>query len=208
MGRKETLNPEHGKVLVAAGPEPAFLLGRATLLEERRPDRRIADGEADFSLKQGERGWTYEARIGATANGTRHVKLSPRSDTWGTFWALDRDAFLAIGAANMHPSANGDAPVAAVRTWTSSDAGDVMVLGQVDRTSDKGDGSGFRLTVDGRVLVNQILGTGRGPRSLTIFERLTLKRGSKVEVEVTPGPKADVSFDAVTVQLSIVGKKS
>jgi hypothetical protein len=207
MGRTETLDPERGSIRLDVGQEPLFLLGPARLIQEIRPDEVIAGSSGDFSLEQGYAYWTYGARIGSGARAAQLVPLTDRTDMWGVFWALDGDGHLKIDGASMHPSERAGTPIAAVRRWTSPVSRAATISGRIARSSSDGDGTGVRLRVDERILFDRVLGSGEQGTNFAFTYDVKLEKGSVLEIEVTPGPAADINFDSVQLDFEVTGKK-
>jgi hypothetical protein len=205
VGRREDLVPENGTVRIEAGPEPLFLIGSAVLREERRADALVTDSDIYFDLQQGSHNWSYNAKFGPAQ---QLVPLVPRTDTWGTFWGSSTAGHLAIGPTLMHPSARNDGPVPAVRRWTSDKAGEARIRGSVTRPSRDGDGSGFKLVLDGHVLFERLLGSADSAGQVTFALDVKLQRGSVLDIEVTPGAATDINYDAVQVHLVIAAGNS
>jgi hypothetical protein len=210
VGGSQELPPIQGRVDVAVGQEPFYLVAPVaagtSLTESARADRVIADSVLDFSGKQGQDGWTY-GYYASNKDGSapyRPEKVQPmtweatRGD-WAYGWQGPAN-WLGIGEGNCGPSAKTGSQMWAVRRWTSSVAGPVHIVGNVSRGG-QGDGVACKLFLDGKEIYAKHLAPNS---SDTIDVAPTLQKGSHVDLVVTPGPGLDTNFDTTSTHLTIL----
>lgn len=184
--------------------QPLYLIGEATLVKERRPDRLIADSEVETPSSGGAGAWQYLYAIeqpGAPYGaGTGLVPLVAREDDWSVFWGDPRWQYLKLDAAGAEPAVEGPRQVWAVRRWKASQAAEVTVAGEAALSASAGDGVEVIVAVDGASRSRRRLLPGESWR---FRERVPIRPGSTVDIAVTPGPALDTNFDATRVKASI-----
>ena len=91
----------------------------------------------------------------------------------------------------------------AVRRRTSDFAGAVHVVGRAGRGHKSGDGVGVKVFLDGKELLSRML----PPQSKADIDLSpTVRKGSRLDFVVTPGPGADSSYDATAFRVSILAR--
>lgn len=205
MGETSVAEPVDGTVTVPLDENPVYLVGKVTRTREaKRADRLAADAEADFGGVQKAKGWTYGYLEDGAA---RYDPAALRPMTWtrGAFayqWQGPAAA-LEISAGGMHPGARDGKPVWAVRRWQSDFAGVARVAGEVSLVGREGDGVAARIFCDGREIYATALGGAAGASSAKWDLSVPVARGSGLDFVLTPGPAADVNFDATAFRVQV-----
>jgi len=107
------------------------------------PPRLLADSVADFSLTQGERGWSYGYDLGSLDTFTLLTRKSvitnyvPASNDVWDCWASETAHWTQIFQLGAHPNGTETSTPSnsvlqrAVRRWVSNFAGDVTIAGEI-----------------------------------------------------------------------------
>lgn len=118
---------------------PIYLMGNITVTFTAGQDALLAGNAEQFSLVQGQDGWTYQWLLSG-------VYTNATPDEAAEDWARSGSTFWQIGTTNMHPAVSGGVPVYAVRKWlVPSGTSRVKVTGTWSRSSGSGDGSDITL---------------------------------------------------------------
>jgi len=99
------------------------------------------------------------------------------------------------------PSAAKGAQYWAVRRWTSTVAGPVHLVGDVERGDPHGDGVGCNIFLDGQQVYSKLI-PPKGQEAIDL--NITVKQGSRLDFAITPGPGTDSSFDSTGFHVSIL----
>lgn len=199
MGETISQKPVDGVVTVPLDESPVYLTGKVTRTREaKRPDRLVADSEADYGGVQKAQGWTYGyVEPGAAA-------FHPLTWTRGSFAYQWQEPFAAmnISPEGMHPGAKDGKPLWAVRRWQSDFAGVAHITGELS-AGREGDGVDASVLSDGKEVYAVSLGGPASPSSARCDLSLPVARGTRLDFVVTPGPAADINFDATTFRVQI-----
>lgn len=211
MGAPQVLAPARGAVALRLSDAPLYVVGEAALPAfQPAPEDGVAVGDSanGFSSTQGGGGWSYgffEAAAPDAAYSIEAWKPLPsyRVTDWKAEWMAGEGGpqWLAVSEDAAHPGASNGHAVWSVRRWASPFAGRVRVEGQCSRGSG-GDGTGVRIFVDGREMFARQLGGGQPIQAAFDFSA-EVKLGTVIDFAVTPGPAADVQFDAVSLTSTI-----
>jgi hypothetical protein len=162
------------------------------------PPRLLADSVADFSLTQGERGWSYGYDTGTldtftlmTQTGEIKDYEPPSNDKWEC-WRNETPRWTQIFRLGAHPNGTISSlpPVSvlqrAVRRWTSTFAGDVTIEGEIAKIDlfDSNGVDAFVYVDSERIYETPIAGDDAGGRAYNV--RATLKVGSTVDFVLDP----------------------
>ena len=101
------------------------------------------------------------------------------------------------------PSASGNTPVWTIRRWQSNSKGTARITGTATHVSTGGDGTGVKILVDGNEGFSSLVGASGGPAAATFDVNAAIEVGSLVDFVVTPGPGADINFDAVDYRAQV-----
>jgi len=167
------------------------------------PPRLLADSVADFSLTQGERGWSYgydSGTLDTFALMTRKSVITnyvPASNDVWDCWGNDSGHWTQIFQLGAHPNGTDTSTPSneilqrAVRRWTSTFAGDVTISGEVAKIDIVGSNG-----IDALVYVDNVLrystfiaGDDGGGRAYEFVA--TLQVGSSVDFVLDPHEGAD-----------------
>lgn len=207
MGRERVLRPDAGGTvnLTVDDDDPVFVRGTVTAVREVGRDVLLADSVEDFGPTQGAAPGTWGYGVfdgggrdgrGAGAYGPEDFKPMAWTRTeWGYQWQSPY-LYAKLDAHVAHPSGGPHGAVWAVRRWRSPVSGPVRLTGAASRGGAGGDGTGIKILVDGREVFAALLGNGQA--AATSFDlSFPVRAGSTVDLAVTPGPGADINFDAV-----------
>lgn len=201
---------EAGTATLTLDAHPRYLRGDATRIEAPRPDTLLADAAADFDVDKPSTIWTYGTYLMPAQAEPDHLcgtpvgapqPLQKRASPWEYFFGDPRWPVLRVGIDTQHPARTEKGAAWAVRTFHSDAAGRLRVSGAFARQG-QGDGSGACVLVDGRPVFERLLGPGpdrRAPFDLTV----QVPAGGRVDFVVTPGPRLDITDDAVAVQARV-----
>jgi alpha-tubulin suppressor-like RCC1 family protein len=150
----------------------------------------VADSVEDFSGTQGEKGWSYGYFDGPFVSGD--FTPMARYDAASRSWTIDASSYWTeISATAAHPNganANGRTSKEhwAVRRWTSTVAGKLIVSGQFAHLAPSGLGNGavIRIFVDGTEVYTR-----------TIENNDTVARPYRLAVNVQVGSTVDFALD-------------
>jgi hypothetical protein len=171
--------------------------GAPTVIE---PARLLADSVADFSLTQGEHGWWYGYDGGSVDSFALLTRKSiitnyvpPTKDMWDC-WTTEDQHWTQLFQLGGHPNGTiSSSPSVsvlerAVRRWTSTFAGDVLITGEIakiDAPEMDSNGIDAFVYVDGvQVYTTPIDGDDAGGLSYDITT--TLQVGSNVDFVLDP----------------------
>jgi hypothetical protein len=167
------------------------------------PARLLADSVADFSLTQGERGWSYGYDSGSLDTFTLMTRKSvvtnyvpPSNDVWDC-WANDTVHWTQIFQLGGHPNGTDTTTPStailqrAVRRWTSTFAGEVTISGEIAKIDTIGsNGVDAFVYVDGTQLYTTfIAGDDSAGRIYEVVAALRV--GSTVDFVLDPHDGAD-----------------
>jgi hypothetical protein len=167
------------------------------------PPRLLADSVADFSLTQGDWGWSYGYDGGSLDSFTLMTRKSvitnyvpPSNDVWDC-WGNDTAHWTQIFQLGAHPNGTDTSTPSnailqrAVRRWTSTFAGEVMVSGEIAKIDLIGsNGVDAFVYVDGvERYTTFIAGDDAGGRRYVIVATLSL--GSTVDFVLDSHEGAD-----------------
>jgi hypothetical protein len=175
--------------------------GEVPVAEE--PARLLADSVADFSLSQGERGWSYGYDSGTLDTFTLMTRKSvvtnyvpPSNDVWDC-WANETAHWTQIFQLGAHPNGTDTSTPSnailqrAVRRWTSTFAGEVTISGEIAKIDTVGsNGVDAFVYVDGAQLYTTfIAGDDSAGRIYEVVAALRV--GSTVDFVLDPHESAD-----------------
>lgn len=177
--------------------------GEGGVVVTPEPPRLLADSVADFSLTQGERGWSYGydggsldtfAQLNRKSVITNYVPAS--NDVWDC-WGNDTAHWTQIFQLGAHPNGTDTSTPSnailqrAVRRWTSTYAGDVTIAGEVAKIDlQASNGIDAFVYVDGiQRYTTFIAGNDAGGRSYKVVAALQV--GSTVDFVLDPHEGAD-----------------
>jgi hypothetical protein len=176
----------------------------------------IANSIEDYTAnEQGQNGWSY-GYFNGTGQGQGDQlpptgpytdddfqPMTPKVTVWGYEWEGPH-GYLKLDRRGGHPSAHEERPIWAVRRWTSPFTGRARVNVTLQRTESQGDGTQALLLLDGVVLQRVTLSQpGAAPFSQTV----TLRQGSRLDLALTPGPRADTAADASELYLTVEARE-
>jgi len=194
------LRPASTTAVVSLNDSPLFVSGpvRGLPAPPAATERTIASSTADFASVQGTDGWSYGY---FTRDSTQFTALPDFSITdWTEAWG-GPFPYLSVTSTDQHPSNDGQAPITAVRRWTSRVSGTVHVVGAFS-VGTQGDGVGVSILVNGSPLFRTLLGGGN-PITRTFDLELSVTPGTPVDFAVDPGPGANINYDATSITATI-----
>ena len=161
----------------------------------------LADSVLDYSKDQGVNNWTY----GCMADGAsgQFTPMNYTETPWGYVWQADSYRFLELTPQGGHPGAADGKPVWAVRRWTSPVDGTIRITANLTAGDSKGDGIGGVVLVDGRVVWDRLSGGANKLSPAQCDVVATVKKGSHVDFAITPGPAANIDYDACSFTAQI-----
>jgi hypothetical protein len=183
------------------------------------PGRLLADSVADFGFVQGEHGWSYGYDGGSvdtfallTQKSVITNYVPPTKDIWDC-WTTEDMHWTQVFQLGGHPNGTISSPPSisvlerAVRRWTSTFAGDVVITGEIakiDAAEMDSNGVDALVYVDGlQVYSTPIAGSDGGGLSYEI--PTTLQVGSHVDFVLDPHEGNDhhdlTRFTAVIVRV-------
>ena len=186
-----TLTPATTRTL---GLSPVYLTGltgAVTVSYAAGQETLLAYPEIDFSLVQGQGGWTYQSFTGSTYT-------NAQADTVENDWMIPTSGVWQIGPTTGHPASAG--ATAAVRKWTvPAGITRVRVTGTWARAAG-GDGSDVTLFHNTVIRFRRaiLLNT-----TVTIAQVFNAVAGDVLEFRVGLGPATDVSFDTTVLRALI-----
>jgi hypothetical protein len=163
-----------------------------------------ASSAADFSLAQGQNGWSYGYFTGSPGvigplAGSTFVPMTAAATAW-----TGSSSPLAITATTLYPYAAGIVQVDAVRRWTSPVTGNVQVSGSFAIGHD-GDGVGVTVMVNGQAVVPRLIIGNSGSTQTQAFSFVqAVVPGTTIDFVVDAGPGRDDSNDSTTFNATIV----
>lgn len=162
--------------------------------------RILADSIADFSFTQGELGWQYGVDNGSLDSFTQMTRkamisnyMPPTNDVWECWRSADTH-WAQIFRLGAHPNGTATSspsqPILerAVRRWTSTYAGDVVITGEVakiDIVVPTANGVDASVYVDGTSLFTQFIEPDDSGGSMFRLDA-TLHVGSTVDLVLDP----------------------
>jgi hypothetical protein len=230
MGRMTKHSPVGGRIEVALGADPIYLRGAVDAVREEGLPPLLADSVAQFpdgpEHKEETGGPASLTTAGAWSYGAyscpepesvadRCVQdfadageplepLNWDADQWSWAWRSGKLPFLGLSREGAHPSALSGHPVWAVRRWVPSRPARVRVTVDASRgAGGAGDGSGVMVLVDGRPVLQKLLGgPGRAAEAHFTID-LDLGTGAKLDFVTTPGPAANINYDATSFRIRV-----
>ena len=174
------------------GIAPVYLLGNVTLALSAGQEALLAGSIAQFSLVQGQDGWTYQWLLSGTyTNAT--------ADTVANEWVRAGSTFWQISVTNLHPATSGGAVVYAVRKWVvPAGIPKVRVTGTWSRSSTAGDGSDVAIWHNGTARFREApyRKAPAGCRRARTFDQVFDVAGDRIiEFRVGTGPALNDSSD-------------
>ncbi len=166
-----------------------------------------ADSIDQFSLTQGQNGWTYGYYAGLVTDYTG--TLTPFSATfdytpYGTGWGLAASGapYSRLAAELTHPngSASGGAQ-STVRRWTSTFAGPAVLEGFFHHVSTAGDGTRFQLFKNGAALLAAPISLKTALRRFSV--PVTLAVGDRIDLLCDAGASAADASDSSRTWLRV-----
>ena len=213
VGGEKSLTPEKGKITVTATETPVYVIANnketvTAVAEVPRQTELLADSVSDFFDEQGKAGWSYLSYIsnadGLAVYAPDKAEILTSATTpggWERFWKDPQGGTPNISQGNTHPASVKDNQVWTVRRWTSNHSGPIHIVGKASRTNKNGDGVGVKVLLDGKELFNKLL----PPASETEIDlSSTVKKGSRVDFVVTPGPGLDTNSDSTGFHVAIL----
>ncbi len=200
MGVSQTVQPQNGTIVLNVDNNPVYVLGHIDSLREIGRDILLADSVDGFGGVQGTGpgNWSYGYSV-ATATPYQTNQFQPMSWTRTSFdysWACSYP-YAMISNTVAGPSSSGNTPVWTIRRWQSNSKGTARITGTATHVSVGGDGAGVKILVDGNEVFSSLVGASGGPTAATFDVNAPLQVGSLIDFVVTPGPGADINFDAV-----------
>jgi len=187
----------------SGGPSELPSGGDAGGMPVAEPARLLADSVADFSLTQGERGWSYGYDSGSLDTFALMTRKSvvtnyvpPSNDVWDC-WANDTVHWTQLFQLGAHPNGTDTTTPStailqrAVRRWTSTIAGEVTISGEIAKIDTVGsNGVDAFVYVDGTQLYTTfIAGDDSAGRIYDVVAALRV--GSTVDFVLDPHDGAD-----------------
>lgn len=203
VGGEIKLTPTDGKVTVKLNDQPIYFVADnaadvTSVTETPRADQVVTDSFTDYGGQQGQNSWGYywftsnhNGSAAYQSDKLQEMNYTVTPGDWQYVWSGPGDWFV-IGADEAQPAVADGNQLWSVRRWTSTVDGAARVSGDIKR-GEKGDGTGFKIFVDGKEIYSKLI-PSKG--EVRIDQGLTLKKGSKVDFVMTPGPAADKSFDS------------
>jgi len=210
MGGAKSLAPQNGRLSIALGENPVYVVGKVAQSEAPGAGGPAASSMDDFSLAQGDKGWSYGMIVrpdGPIAVGTSFSEpfepLQPNQTRDG--WMQAGSPTLKIKAAMMHPGRSRNAAAWAVRRWSSPTAGNLRVNGTVQANDKKSEGVSFAILLDGRVVYAAELGGASGVKKAEFDLPVQAAEGATIDFAVGPGRGGSINFDATGLSAFISG---
>lgn len=199
MGGTSTITPVDGKVSMALNKDVRYIVGPITDVTETA-NNLLADSVADYSNTAGANGWSYGWASLASTAAWNPALFQPMG--WA-IWGGDNYRWIKPGAQypfayghQMHPSSYW-----AIRRWTSSYAGPVLLTGDFSR-GPNGDGTGIRIFVDGTEVFTAHVAPNQAKTAYSI--PVTLVVGSKVDYTINQVGASD--YDATNLTSQIINR--
>jgi hypothetical protein len=208
VGGTRTL--EAGTSALTLDAHPQYLRGNVARIEAPRPDTLLADAAEDFDVDKPSTTWSYGTYLMPAPADPGHLCGTPaaapeplrkRASPWEYFFGDPRWPVLRVGIDTQHPARTEKGAAWSVRTYHSAAAGPLRVSGAFARQG-QGDGSGGCILVNGKAVFEQLLAPGpnrRAPFDLTV----QVPADARIDFVVTPGPRLDITDDAVAVQARV-----
>ncbi len=188
----------------------ASLAGLASLFAQDAP---IADSADGFGKEQGGQGWSYHYYVSSKDGTGTYVpedvlpmKWSPDRGEAKDIWTAPQTWFYLGRESAKSRLIEGGYQGWAVRRWTSDHEGEIAITGTVKCTAaegegpDAGDGIGLRVFLDGKEIFNKLL----PPQAIAELQiRTPIRKGSKLDFAVTPGPGLNALFDGSQFRATI-----
>lgn len=180
----------------------ASIAGLVTLCAQEAP---LADSADGFGKEQGGKGWSYHYYVSSKDGKGTYVpedalpmKWSPDSGEAKEIWTGPLTWFYLGKESAKSRLIEGGYQGWAVRRWTSDYEGEIEISGTVKCTAaegdgpDAGDGIGCRIFSDGKEIFSKLL----PPQAVAEIQvRTSVRKGSKLDFAVTPGPGLNALFD-------------
>jgi len=200
MGGERNLAPQNGRVSLALGKDPVYVIGRVAAVAPASAGPGASSVD-DFSLVPGTNGWSYGMIVqpdgpavqGAAFTGPFEPLVANPAQS---VWASPLSPTLKIKAGMMHPGRARNAAAWAVRRWTSPSAGQFTISGSAQANDKKSDGVSFAILVDGRVAFATTLGGANDQRRADFNLTAQVARGGSIAFAIGPGRSGGINFDA------------
>lgn len=121
---------------------------------------------------------------------------------WGRRWQGPAK-HLSLSRSGGHPEILAGRPIWAVKRWRSPFAGLVRLNGLIERSGKGKDGSTVVMLLDGCKIFEKTVGGDDHPQKLPFDLGIMVKRGSRLDIAVTPGPENILAYDSVTWRVRI-----
>ena len=173
----------------------------------------LADSVGGYSGEQGKQGWSYLYYVSSKDGTGTYVPDDARPMKWAAtsgdakeIW-LAPQPWLSLSRESAKSRVVDDCYQGwAVRRWTSDQDGEIEIRGSAKCTAkagegdEAGDGVLLRIFVDGKEVFNKPL----PPQAVAEFQIPTpIRRGSKVDFAITPGPGLNALFDGAHFNATI-----
>ena len=165
--------------------EPIYLIGDVAVELAPGQDVLVAGNQEQFSLVQGQDGWTYQWLLDGMYT---HAEADRTSGTW----IRPGSRFWSIGPNNMHPASISGKTIYAVRKWNVPDGvGRIRLMGTWSRSSEKGDGSELAILHNSVFKSREMVLSGE----ISFEHTFNVVKGDVVEFRAGTGPSAETSYD-------------
>jgi hypothetical protein len=214
MGGTTAVAPAAGKIVLDLNTDAVYVKGAVESVKEIDAGPEVlADSVDDFSLEQGRDNWSYGyykgdgqgQGDGAEPSGPYtdddFKPMEPTHDEWAYKWKGPGEQWFQLTRGGGHPGAQGPRGAWPVLRWTSPVAGKVRIALTAGRGK-QGDGIEVKVLVDGREVFSKPVG-GSQPVRLEGEVAADVRKGTRVDVAVTPGPRKDTAYDAYSLRARI-----
>ncbi|MCG8443471.1 MAG: hypothetical protein MI723_16835, partial [Caulobacterales bacterium] len=172
-------------------------------LSEERPERVIADSLLDFSLVQGQDGWTYGNAV-ANEDGSigELVQGELGSDAWKDFWFTRGKPWSLVTRTQLQATSGRGGINRTTKQWTADRDGPLKLFGHFWGQR-KGDGADVGVYHNGEPLWTDFVNPG-DPLEQKTFELIVeVAEGDGVQFATGPGPAGEYSFDSIPARMRI-----
>lgn len=173
----------------------------------------LADSVGGYSGEQGKQGWSYLYYVSSKDGTGTYVPEDALPMKWAAnsgdakeIWIAPQPWFSLSRESAKSRVVDDCYQGWAVRRWTSDQDGEIEIRGSAKCTAkagdgdDAGDGVLLRVFVDGKEIFNKPL----PPQAAEEFKIPTaVRRGSKVDFAITPGPGLNALFDGAQFNATI-----
>ncbi|MCL1910069.1 MAG: hypothetical protein FWG05_03940 [Kiritimatiellaeota bacterium] len=190
---------------------PAFEISEIKrTVRETRPalGRVLADSETDYTKEQGGNNHWYGYYKFKQFDADAFAEMEHVQTIWGYNWAPKEGGYphMNLSATVAHPGVRDGFPVWSVRRWKSDYSGKAQISGTFRVNDERSDGVGLRVLVDGVQVASYLSGGAGRPRDVPFEFTVELKAGSLVDFAFTPGPAAQLDYDATSYNFIIKAK--